>query len=77
VKEMLEIIALIKPVQLNESSVNDAMDTPAFNLQWNVIQNLCHPISIIIINLEFLIMQTIQINRRVREIMSRHDFASQ
>jgi len=74
---MLEIIALIKPVQLNESSVNDAMDTPAFNLQWNVIQNLCYPISIIIINLEFLIMQTIQINRRVREIMSRHDFASQ
>lgn len=27
---MLEIIALMKPVQLNDNSVNDAIDTPAF-----------------------------------------------
>lgn len=28
-KEILEIIALMKPTQLNDSSVNDAIDTPA------------------------------------------------
>ena len=32
---MLEIIALMKPVQLNDSSVSDAIDTPAFSLQLN------------------------------------------
>ena len=35
---MLEIIALMKPVQLNDSSVSDAIDTPAFSLQLNDIQ---------------------------------------
>lgn len=27
-KEMLDIMALMKPVQLNESSVRDAIETP-------------------------------------------------
>lgn len=32
VKDMLEIIALIKPSQLKDNSVSDAIDTPeAFN----------------------------------------------
>jgi hypothetical protein len=30
---MLEIIALMKPTQLNDSSVNDAIDTPAFHIK--------------------------------------------
>lgn len=30
---MLEIIALMKPTQLNDSSVNDAIDTPAFQIK--------------------------------------------
>ena len=74
---MLEIIALIKPVQLNESSVNDAMDTPAFNLQRNVMQDLWYLISILMINIEFQVMQTIQIDRRMKLMMSGYDFASQ
>ena len=30
---MLEIIALMKPTQLNDSSVNDAIDTPVFQIK--------------------------------------------
>ena len=30
---MLEIIALMKPTQLNDNSVNDAIDTPAFQIK--------------------------------------------
>jgi hypothetical protein len=30
---MLEIIALMKPVQLKESSVNDAIDTPKIKVK--------------------------------------------
>lgn len=35
VKEMFEIIALMKPNQLKDSSVSDAIDTPAFSPELN------------------------------------------
>lgn len=35
VKEILEIMALIKPSQLNDNSVNEAIDTPAFRLDFS------------------------------------------
>lgn len=37
---MFEIIALMKPVQLNESSVSDAMDTPNQEFRNKQLQDL-------------------------------------